>query len=142
VLQQLQVQGWFLIAAWGAAACLTCLGCGAGIELTPVRGVIQRDGKPLSGGSILFSSRDGHKPVAGEIQSDGTFVLTSLSAGNGASPGRYLVSIVSELMLRGRKMEVACIAPKDFLLTVESGQENEFVINIREADGWKLAVDD
>ncbi len=140
--QQLRIQGWFLFAGLSVAACIACLGCGAGVDISPVRGVVQHDGTPLSGGKVLFSSTDGNKPVAGEIQSDGTFVLTTLSAGEGASPGRYLVSIVSELMLRGRKVKVACIAPKDFSLTVESGQENDFVINVSEADGWKLAVDD
>lgn len=140
--QSWHTQGWIFFVGLNAVAIVACLGCGPASDIVAVHGVVQHDAAPLSDGKVLFTSMDGHKPVAGQIQTDGTFDLTSLSAGNGASPGRYLVTVVSELMLRGRKVEVSCIAPKNFSLTVEPDQENDFVINVSEADGWKLLIDD
>lgn len=136
------IQGWFSFAGLSTAICAVCLGCGGdGFDISLASGVVQRNGTPLSGGKVLFSPLDSQKSAIGLVQPDGTFVLSTLSDGDGAMPGRYRVGIVSEFEFRGRKSKVSCRAPKKILLTVESNQENDFVINVSEADGWNVVED-
>ncbi len=41
-----------------------------------------------------------------------------------------------------RSLLRASLAPKNSLLKVETGKENQFVINVSRADGWKQVIDD
>jgi hypothetical protein len=63
--------------------------------LHPVRGrVTLDDGTPLSGGVIVFESREGKKVTArGEIRADGTFQLGTGEPGGGVPAGRYRVRL-------------------------------------------------
>ncbi len=82
-------RGFFLVA-------LAILGCGQEEPLTPVHGQVFFHGKPLPGGTIVFTpdaERGGHGPLAySEIGDDGRF---SLRTGDklGTSPGWYRVTI-------------------------------------------------
>lgn len=85
-----------LIRAAGLEACLTlALGCSAG----PVRvagKVVYDDGQPatdLSGGSVQFTAMDSQNSSSGDIQPDGSFVLSWRGRGDGAMPGTYKVAI-------------------------------------------------
>ncbi len=74
------------------------MGCGGSSSFVPtyeVKGkVLLPSGKPLSTGRVTFVSTDGLVPeVSGEIQSDGTFSLTTRSPGDGAAPGKYKVRV-------------------------------------------------
>lgn len=75
-------------------------GCGGASDAVqkkpvfPVKGsVILPDGKPLSGGRIVFVSKTSLESSAGPIGSDGTFTLSSGASGEGAPAGEYKVKI-------------------------------------------------
>jgi hypothetical protein len=79
-------------------AALALLGCGQGDPLTPVRGQVIVHGKPLPGGTIVFTpdvERGGHGPLAcGEIDGDGRYTLRTGDK-LGAAPGWYRVTIAA-----------------------------------------------
>ena len=67
-------------------------GCGSEVELAPVEGRVLYNGEPLSFGSVMFQPPRG-QPARGVIQSDGTFVLDTVGAGNGAVVGPNKVRV-------------------------------------------------
>lgn len=124
-------------------AMLACFGgCGSGPELAGVRGTVQYDGKPLTDGKVLFTSVEHTQPAVGQINPDGTYVLSTVRPEDGATPGKYTVSVVTDLKVRGRQLHVMCSGPAQLLLEVEADKENTIDIDIRQNSGWKLAADD
>jgi hypothetical protein len=84
---------------WIGCACLGLIlaGCGrSGQGLVPVQGQVFHRGKPLAGGTIVFTpdpQRGGRGPVAhAEIGADGRFRLRT-SGKNGAVPGWHCVTV-------------------------------------------------
>lgn len=86
----------------GVAALMICLviahGCSpssstTGALTTPVRGKIVLNGKPLSKGTITFEPEGPGKDASGEIQPDGTFVMTTYKKDDGTVLGKHRVSI-------------------------------------------------
>ena len=75
---------------------LAVFGCGQDEKLTPVRGQVFYHGKPLAGGTIVFTpdvERGGHGPLAcGEIGPDGRYTLRTGDA-PGIVPGWHRVTI-------------------------------------------------
>ncbi len=80
-------------------------GCGGGsgeLQLAPVKGKVIYNGQPVTSGSIHFrpiavsGAKEGTqgKPASGQIQSDGTFVLTTFRQGDGAIVGKHEVSYI------------------------------------------------
>lgn len=67
-------------------AALACSGCGAGVELAPVRGQVLLDGRPLQFGAVMFQPAAG-QPAAAVIKPDGTFEMNTPGIGNGAAVG-------------------------------------------------------
>src|SRR4051794_29707498 len=59
----------------------------------PVRGMVLYKGKPLTQGEILFEPDSGGREAHGNIQTDGTFELTTYKAGDGAVPGTHRVAV-------------------------------------------------
>jgi hypothetical protein len=57
--------------------------------------VVFKDGRPLAGGTVVFSPLDpaNHEGARGYIRSDGTFELSSEKAGDGSLAGRYRVLV-------------------------------------------------
>lgn len=77
-------------------AVLFVSGCGSKYpETAKVAGKVTYQGQPLSTGRVSFWPEKG-RPAMGEIQSDGTYELTSFRKGDGAVPGRHRVSITSK----------------------------------------------
>lgn len=80
------------------AVLLAVAGCSSDTSLTyPVEGLVTVNGQPASGVNIVFHSQPEQsesfcRPSA-RSDADGRFRLTSFSAGDGAMPGRYLISI-------------------------------------------------
>ena len=83
---------WLLIA---------CVGCGdSAYDVAPVRGRVLCNGKPVGSGVIAFTPVGGvagrtegsGKPAMANVQSDGTFVLTTYEDGDGALVGEHAVS--------------------------------------------------
>ncbi len=88
------------------AACLFVLavhpGCGSGSapKTIGVSGKITYQGKPLTEGTIVFhplKPADGYpsRPATGQLQSDGSYQLSTFAPGDGVVPGEYAVSITS-----------------------------------------------
>jgi hypothetical protein len=75
----------------------TCWGCGPDgafkTDLVPVKGKVMYKGKALTKGTIRFEPDGYGREARGQIQSDGTFVLTTDKSGDGAVPGHHRVSI-------------------------------------------------
>jgi hypothetical protein len=87
-------------AANGLAVLLTtlCVGCGSSQALpvnppVPVKGKISYRGKPLTKGQITLEPTDGGHEAQGQIQPDGSFVLTTFKEGDGALIGVHQVSV-------------------------------------------------
>jgi hypothetical protein len=72
-------------------------GCGSsaaqGAATLPVKGKVVLKGKPLTKGTIRFEPEGAGKEGFGEIQPDGTFVLTTYKKDDGAVVGNHRVSI-------------------------------------------------
>ncbi len=82
------------------ASCLIpCVGCGqgagtgAGGETVPVKGKVTYKGQPVTQGVVTFEPVDAGRVATGDIQSDGTFVLTTVKTGDGAVVGRHKVGV-------------------------------------------------
>jgi hypothetical protein len=72
-------------------------GCGASDrnEVARVRGTVTLDGKVYTqGGSVVFQPEAQCKMATGRIQSDGSFEMTTYSAGDGAAVGRHQVIVI------------------------------------------------
>jgi hypothetical protein len=69
-------------------------GC-AGKGVTPVRGVLTLDGKPVAGATVLFmpEGEEGGRPASGFTLPDGTFQLTTFKTDDGALAGTYRVLV-------------------------------------------------
>jgi len=82
------------------AAVAAATGCGPdnGLNLAPVRGTVSYKGELLKNGTVMFEpdeSQGTTGPTAfGVIQSNGTYVLSSESSGDGAVVGTHRVGIV------------------------------------------------
>jgi hypothetical protein len=98
-------RGRMIVALCVALAGGVANGCGSNLyEHAPVRGRVTCDGKPATGGKVLFLPRDdsaktgrpaGHSGSAssGTVSADGTFTLTSVDgkSGDGALIGPHQV---------------------------------------------------
>jgi hypothetical protein len=132
-------RSWLVHAAWFVSL-VACSGCG-GSKTYQVEGVVLfRDGTPLSGGLVSFELiGDGpaREQARGEIQADGTFVLSTFQKGDGALPGRHRVWITPPLPDAGEDaLQKKLIAPQferpetsGLERTVEA-KKNRFTIEI------------
>ncbi|WP_235935126.1 hypothetical protein [Candidatus Laterigemmans baculatus] len=69
-------------------------GCGDNNPTTaPVSGTVTFNGEPLQAGTVIFTPKAGGPPAYGEIQSDGTYALTTFEDGDGAVPGSHGVAV-------------------------------------------------
>jgi hypothetical protein len=84
---------FLLPAAWLLAGG----GCGSpgAVDTTtiPVKGRVTYKGQPLIQGTVLFEPDGAGREARGEINPDGTFVLSTYKSGDGAVPGTHRVSI-------------------------------------------------
>lgn len=80
-----------------AAALLAAGGCGPGngLNLAKVRGKITVKGSPVTSGTVMFEPETPNAPPAvGSIGADGSFVLSTEDAGDGAVVGPHRIAIV------------------------------------------------
>lgn len=75
-------------------AIVVCSGCNSGPDLGPVNGTVLIDGKPLKFGKVMFQRVEGGQPATGEIQPDGSFVLSTFRPEDGAVIGTHRVRVV------------------------------------------------
>ena len=73
---------------------LALTGCG-GNRPTPVHGVVQFEGAPVAGATVLFvpDGPRGGRPASGFTSPDGSFLLTTYRPDDGALPGPYRVVV-------------------------------------------------
>lgn len=73
-------------------------GCGGGKDEptpTPVHGTLTVKGQPAAGATVVFHPKGRAGPKAsGRAESNGEFRLTTRTAGDGAVPGEYAVTVV------------------------------------------------
>jgi hypothetical protein len=88
---------WSYLAA-GVALLLLPAGCGGDQPRVYQAGgkVTLPDGTPLAGARVEFQPTDNLHLISasGEVQPDGTFELTTFSAGDGAVAGEYRVAVM------------------------------------------------
>jgi hypothetical protein len=84
-----------VLAALAAGVCWGCGPAGRGTlpTLIPVKGKVTYKGKPLTKGTITFVPDGYGREARGEIQPDGTFVLTTDKEGDGVVAGEHRISI-------------------------------------------------
>src|SRR5688500_16031676 len=94
------------------------VGCGGAGKPVPVSGVLQwEDGSPIPEATITFHPKaEGVRPASGFTGKDGQFELTTLSPGDGAIPGDYVIVVTkSEHTGEAPPMEVGERDPKDLI---------------------------
>ena len=84
-----------VMIALAASASLAGCGSSSELELTPVRGEVTYNGKPLTSGIVgyLPTRRGEGRAANGPIEADGTFVLTTLKRHDGVMKGAYQIVI-------------------------------------------------
>ena len=133
-------------AAVLAACGLACAGCGPQEQVHPVRGkVVYPDGEPMIAGQIEFESQDHDERInaRGPIHSDGTFVLRTFKADDGALLGKHKVVVMApfrdlsrpDLLGRGVHSQYTSYQESDIEFTVEPG-ENVFEITVEPKEGY------
>jgi hypothetical protein len=118
------------------------LGCGKQADLAPTAGVVHLEGAPMTSGKVLFTPLGPGKPAAGDIQSDGSFVLSTYDMNDGAKPGRHRVTIVGAAKSEEQRIRPSWMAPKDHFIEIEAGKKNDLKIDVKLAAGWKKLAED
>jgi len=77
---------WTAVGLSAICFCLA-LGCQPQLDLVPLKGQVNYANKPLEYGSVMFQPVGGGPLARGQIQADGSFVLTTLAKGDGVKPG-------------------------------------------------------
>jgi hypothetical protein len=67
-------------------------GCSQTPAVVPVAGKVLYNGEPLPFGMVMFQPEQG-QAAQGDIQSDGTFQLSTYGPNDGAVPGQHKVSV-------------------------------------------------
>ena len=84
----MRLPNWYLLFL---GVCLT--GCGARSEpLGVVTGRVVHQGKPVSGGTVIFQSADGRTSIRAPLADDGTFRMETFDQ-KGLPPGKYRVAV-------------------------------------------------
>jgi hypothetical protein len=78
-----------LAASWGCGAA----GQGALPSLIPIKGKITYKGQALTTGFVRFKPDGSGRIASGQLQSDGTYVLSTLQQSDGVVAGSYRVYI-------------------------------------------------
>jgi hypothetical protein len=115
---------------------------GCGSEMAAVQGSVAHEGKPLSGGKIIFTPVAEGQPAFGMIQPDGTFQLSTQRENDGARAGQYRVSVLGDRPAKEGAPRMIFSAPEEFSVDIRSGQNNEVPIHIRAVDGWRATQND
>ena len=93
----LRLRGRSTVAAAAGLLIGAISGCSESLELPktfPVGGRVTYNGEPVPKGTVTFQPDQGQSAV-GEIQSDGSYHLTTFAQGDGALPGHHRVFIVA-----------------------------------------------
>jgi hypothetical protein len=112
-----------------------CWGCGSnaapdGTSMVPVKGKVTFKGKPLTDGTITFEPDDFGRAAHGNIQPDGSFVLTTFKDGDGAVRGHHRIA-VSGSAKRGQAVPLKLRDPSSSKVEVEVSEgKTEYVVDL------------
>lgn len=91
--------GWWFA---GQLLLITAWGCGQRLPTYPVSGVVQfSDGRPVRSGTIELESVVHGTAATGTVQRDGTFVLGTYRAADGAVVGEHRAIVVQLIVNDG-----------------------------------------
>jgi hypothetical protein len=113
---------------------------GCGPSLQSVKGTVTLpDGKPATGSMVVFESQSSGAAVTarGDVQTDGSYTLSTLKPGDGVPPGKYRVAVVPPAMVSAEGPNIVPFNPKfatfetsGLEFEVERGKQNEFPIKV------------
>jgi hypothetical protein len=113
-------------------------GCSAGsgaqpVNLIQVKGKVSYKGRPITKGSVRFEPEGYGRIARGELQSDGSFVLTTTSDGDGVVAGAHrVVVIASDKSIASDRAFRKYNSPNTSELTAEVDQEHtEFSFDLK-----------
>jgi hypothetical protein len=137
------------VCALGVCALLGMVAGCQQSDLATASGTVTVNGVPLTGGSIQFLPSGGGPSAFGDIQPDGTFRLMTREPYDGAKPGSYWVSIMSDASTtspttpgKSDDRRLSYRSPQDHPLTILADSDNQLVIDVRKEDGWQIVEDD
>jgi hypothetical protein len=122
-----------VLLAGAAGGCGSSGGAGSMPSLIPVKGKVTFKGQPLTSGTITFAPDDYGGPARGELQPDGTFVLTTSTSGDGVVAGHHRVYITGvDSKSKTGALPKKYSAPTTSKLEAEVSPDNtEFTFDIR-----------
>ena len=86
--------GRFFAVGMAAVGLATVLGCSDGLpNMKPIKGEVFYNGEPLAAGRVVYLPAGEGRQASGPIKPDGTFVLTTQKAGDGAMFGDYSIVV-------------------------------------------------
>ena len=125
-------------------ACALIVGCSNHPDVALARGVVKMDGKALPGGRVMFQpiavgeDKIVGKSAMGQIQEDGSFVLTTYEDGDGATVGSHQAVVMENRQdddpnsdrptRKGPRIGVVTL--NDITFDVVAGEENVFTIEL------------
>jgi hypothetical protein len=127
----------FSLVALAALVLAPCWGCGPGAGAPPpliaVKGKVTYKSQPLTKCNVQFEPDGFGRPASGKLQSDGTFVLTTLKDGDGVVAGHHRVFIAEvDKSLSKDRLFKKYASPNTSNLTADVSEEKtEFNFDIR-----------
>jgi hypothetical protein len=116
---------------------LVCWGCGPSVSvlapLLSVKGKVTYKGQPLTQGIIQFEPNGYGRMATGTLQSDGSFVLSTLKEGDGVVAGVHKVSItdVDKTLAKDRVFKKYMIASDKGLAAEVGPEKTEFTFDLK-----------
>jgi hypothetical protein len=115
-----------------------CWGCGSGSvvppSLIPVKGKVTYKGQTVTKGIVRFEPDGGFGRMAtGQLQSDGTFELTTLKPGDGVVAGEHRVTVseFDKSLAKDRALKKYGSASISGLKAEVSPEKNEFTFDLK-----------
>ena len=129
-----------ILAIWTCVA-LGCRDSGQ-LETAPVAGRVLIDGKPLTTGTVAFIPQRG-RGARGNIQSDGSFELSTYQDGDGAVLGIHSATVTAiatsgSAHLQFEERDVKYLTPARYSIAGESGLV--FEVKAGEANKFTLEL--
>jgi hypothetical protein len=114
-----------------------CWGCGSGSAVPPslisVKGKVTYKGQPVTKGIVRFEPDGFGRMATGELQSDGTFELSTLKPGDGAVPGEHRVTVneLDKSLAKNRALKKYASANISGLKAEVSPEKHEFTFDLK-----------
>jgi hypothetical protein len=101
--------------------------------LVSVKGKVTYKGQPLTTGIIRFEPDGYGRMATGKIQSDGSFVLSTLKEGDGVVAGAHKVFItdVDKTLAKDRVFKKYMVASDTGLVAEVSPEKTEFTFDLK-----------